>query len=379
MLLHLMLSRLICSGSKPGSVDWSTAWHNWMNSIVRQGGAPGEADGETYADVTQHDAALIAGIAAYRRHPFSRSEHEPAILWQEGDIRLLDYALDARDPPVVFIPSLINRAYILDLAPPWSMMRFLARHGVRPLLLDWGWPGPAERCLGLADYISGPLDRALGAVDRPAVLAGYCMGGLLAVAAAQRRPERVRGLALLATPWDFRIHDPVQADALAACTAWLEPVLQVSGAVPIDILQALFAMSDPPAVGRKFRAFGRLDQQSERARRFVAVEDWVNDGVPLGAQLARECLRDWYGGNLPARADWWVGGMCVDPRQLDTPSFVAIPGRDRIVPARSAQALATVLRNPHIIEPDAGHVSMIVGRNAEQVLWRPLLEWLRRI
>src|SRR3546814_10267711 len=47
---------------------------------------------------------------------------------------------------------------------------------------------------------------------------------------------------------------------------------------------------DPQLVVRKFLAFGRLDAASRKAEEFVALEDWLNDGVPLAAPVARECL-----------------------------------------------------------------------------------------
>ena len=48
------------------------------------------------------------------------------------------------------------------------------------------------------------LDAALHLTGRRPVLLGYCMGGLVACALAQTRGDDLAGLALLATPWDFR-------------------------------------------------------------------------------------------------------------------------------------------------------------------------------
>ena len=45
---------------------------------------------------------------------------------------------------MLVVPSLINRPYILDLAPGRSLLRWLAAQGLRPLLMDWGTPGAAE-------------------------------------------------------------------------------------------------------------------------------------------------------------------------------------------------------------------------------------------
>ena len=140
------------------------------------------------------DAALLAGIAAYRRHPFERRLAEPPVIWREGSTRLLDYGA-AQDggsqpgaPMLLVVPSLVNRAHVLDLLEGRSLLRHLAAAGLRPLLLDWGWPGPAERRLGLAGIIERVV-RAHEAANRDGAMLGYCMGGLLALAAAQLAPH----------------------------------------------------------------------------------------------------------------------------------------------------------------------------------------------
>ena len=66
--------------------------------------------------------------------------------------------------PVLFVPSLINRHYILDLSESCSLMRWMAGRGIRPLLLDWGSTGPLERRFTLTDFVAGRLERALNAV-----------------------------------------------------------------------------------------------------------------------------------------------------------------------------------------------------------------------
>ncbi len=326
------------------------------------------------------DAALLAGIAAYRRHPWHRQMPDPPSLWQEGSTRLLDYGPPDGMPALV-VPSLVNRAYVLDLLPDHSMLRFLAGHGVRPLLLDWGFPGDIERGFSLSDYIAGRLERALGFVvgqsgGAKVALIGYCMGGLMAVAAAERRPDWVSRLALLATPWDFWAADAHQARDLAALLPALEPALLAGGALPVDALQILFSLLDPGSVGAKYRDFGRQDQTSKRARMFVAMEDWLNDGIPLAASVARETLAGWYGANTPAAGTWRVLGLPVMPARLRMPTFVAAPGRDRIVPPESARALAGAIEGAELHVPPAGHIGMVAGSTARTVLWERLAAWL---
>ena len=157
------------------------------------------------------------------------------------------------------------------------------------------------------------MTAARQAAGEPPVLAGYCMGGTLAVAAAQRRPDLISGLALLAAPWDFHAPDPERALQAARTLPLLEPALTFSRALSVDLLQSLFALLDPWGVADKYRGFARLDPASDRATAFVALEDWLNDGIPLAADVARSCLGEWYGENAPARGHWRIAGEQVIP------------------------------------------------------------------
>ncbi len=382
LLLHLTLAMLRSSVSRATSLNWKHDWPNLNAATIRQALTQHSADTAfpiaVWTEALRQDAALIHGITAYRRHPWRRDIGDPPVVWSEGGSRLLDYG--GTGPTVLFVPSLINGFQVLDLMADHSMLRWLAANGTRPLLLDWGWPDATERGFTLTDYIAGRLERTMAEAARltggPIILAGYCMGGLLAVAAAQRRPDLTHGLALLATPWDFHAPTVERAREAAGCLALIEPALELLGAMPVDALQMLFALLDPWGVADKYRAFAALPTDSPRAHRFVALEDWLNDGMPLAAPVARECLSAWYGANTPARGLWRVAGQIVDPSALRLPVFVAIPQRDRIVPPDSALALARLIPEASTHSPAAGHVGMVAGAAAQRQLWEPLLAWL---
>jgi polyhydroxyalkanoate synthase len=204
------------------------------------------------------------------------------------------------------------------------------------------------------------------------------MGGTLATALACRRPSDCAGLALLATPWDFQAEGSAPGPSTIARHVLAHGAGMV-GSASIDLLQSLFAMIDPMTVPNKFAAFADLDPAADAALRFVAIEDWLNDGVPLGADIAARCLIEWYGHNAPALGQWRVFGRKVQPEALTIPAVLAIPAHDRIVPAASALALAAALPGAEIIRPKSGHIGMVAGRRARDQLWQPLLAWLLKI
>lgn len=322
---------------------------------------------------------LAAGIQAYRRHPYRRDLPEPPTVWREGTSRLLDYGGDGL--PVLLVPSLINRAYVLDLSAERSLARWLAARGFRTLLVDWDRPGDVERSFGLTDYIAGRLESALDAAlaltgRRPALL-GYCMGGLLTTALAQRRQRDLSGMVLLATPWDFHAGARFRFETVMPMVApGLAATLEVLRELPTDALQALFFTLDPYLVIRKFRQFAAMDQASPKAQAFVALEDWLNDGVPLAGPVARECMIGWYGENQPERRTWRIAGRPVDPGKISLPTLILVPSRDRIVPPPSAAALLTAIPGAIAISPPLGHIGMVVAEAAPQHAWRPMGEFL---
>ena len=395
--LHLMAASLAWTSSRAALPLLKSASPPWRPEVQSAAAAlqaslekvdPEAFQGAVERQLHARMAALAEGILSYRRHPYRRKLPDPPVLWRQGTTRLLDYgagrsggqARESGAPPVLVVPSLINRGYILDLAEDRSLMRWLAAEGLRPILVDWGRPGPEERAFTFTDYIAGRLEDALDAAiaetgARP-LLVGYCMGGLLALALALRRQGDLEGLALLATPWDFHADGGVQGASAAATLPALAPLMEACGELPVDSIQSLFASLDPQLVARKFVAFSRLDPASPKATAFVALEDWLNDGVPLAAPVARECLGGWYGENTPARGTWRIAGRPVDPSRLALPSLCVIPAQDRIVPPASARALAGKVPGTEIMTPRLGHIGMVVSAGAGEQVWRPLRDWL---
>jgi polyhydroxyalkanoate synthase len=375
-------SRAVLPFLKDGSLPSSGVIERLRGLAAEIGAAgPNSVAAALDLEITQRAKSYLAGLEAYRGHPYRRGNEAPPVLWREGTTRLLDYGSEPAGPAILVVPSLINRFYVLDLLPERSFLRHLARRGLRPLVVDWGAPGSEERDFDLTDYVAGRLEGAFEAALRlagaPIGVAGYCMGGLFALALALRRPDETGCLALLATPWDFHAERAQLARFFGVIADYLPLLCYDRGALPVEVIQSLFFMLDPFSAERKFTRFAELDPNGDKARAFVALEDWVNDGVPLAAAVARDCARSWYSDNEPARGLWQIGGETVDPKQLRSPALVVVPSRDRIVPPSSAEALVAALGGAAVLRPPLGHVGMISAARAPKTLWTEISVWLR--
>lgn len=409
--LHLWIAATVLMSSRGAFENLNAQSPSWQppSGSGPDGGPSNDSDnpmaafGAQIAEMLQHHAeigaaieaaardrldAFLTGVERYRSHSYRRSLTEKPAVWSAGTTRLLDYGDDdaASSIDVIFVPSLINRSFILDLSAERSLLRWLAAQEgpdgrrIRPYLLDWDAPGDEERGFDLHAYVTRRIEPAVAHVARHSgrrpVIAGYCMGGLLALAAAVRRPELTGGLALLATPWDFHADRGEHARLIGQLWPHVQPFYQTVGEVPVDVLQCLFFALDPLLALKKFTGFAATDAGSAKASAFVALEDWINDGVPLAAPVANECFTRWYGENCPGLGTWTVGDTTIRPEAVDVPSLVACPTQDRIVPPESSRPLAGRIGRALVLEPAVGHVGMVVGGRAKEALWEPFAGWL---
>jgi len=294
-----------------------------------------------------------------------------AVRYRQGRACLRRYAVGNPGRAIIFVPSLINPPFILDLARDASLMRWLAARGLNVFLLDWGQPTASEREMDLSAHVEKLLLPLIGRFPQPPVLVGYCLGGTLATAAAAATP--VAGLATIATPWHFDGYSPEARNDMAALWASARPLCDAMGLVPMEVLQSGFWRLDPHRTIAKYENFATLVPASEQARRFVALEDWANAGAPLTFAAGRQMFEDFNHDNVPGRGEWRVGGKLVDPLRLDCPTVDFVSRSDRIVPAATASRIADRR------DLSAGHVGMIVGSQARMRLWEPLADWLSAI
>jgi len=308
----------------------------------------------------------LAGLRRYQEAKRPRPKRPMPVLAERHGAVLRDYG--GEGPDLLVVPSLINPPTVLDLGRR-SLLRWLARQGRRVLLLDWGWPGPERRELSVTGHVEEILLPLMRSLPQPPDLAGYCLGGTMAAAAAQA--GRARSLALIAAPWRFAGFGTAERRGLADLWQQARPMAERLGVLPMEVLQCAFWSLDPERTVRKYEQLEGADDAALKA--FVTLEDWANDGPPMSFAAARELMEEFTAADRPGRGDWQIGGRIVDPSALPCPILNIVSTSDRIVPAASAAAAGERL------ELARGHVGMVVGTRAPAELWEPLAAWLSRV
>lgn len=335
----------------------------------------GLAGGTAFAETTLQD--FFKGIQKYQSHKFKRAMPELPVVWSAGEARLFSAQQEKslHATPVVLIPSMVNRSDILDLLPDRSLLRWLAGQGFDPYLLDWGLPTCDEGQRDMDSAVAERLIPALESLDRPVLLLGYCMGGLFSAAAASLRPDLVKGVLLLATPWNFHDGKGALKARMTLMKPMATPYMKQYRRLPESWMQAVFATLDPEGSIRKFASFAAMPDGDPREQVFVAVEDWLNNGLDLPAGVAETCMEDWYENNLPYKGEWIVCGQKIIAGGIKVPTFVVAAQDDRIVPSDSALAFADQRVKGERLLCATGHVGLIAGGRVIEGVWKPMAEW----
>ncbi len=282
--------------------------------------------------------------------------------------------------PVLMVPSLINRHYVLDLRPGRSLAAYLLGRGHDVFVIDWGTPGPEDRYLGFDDYAGDFLGRALErccaeARSERAHVLGYCLGGTLAVAhaAAFAREGRVASLALLAAP--------VRFDDGGLLSVWMRSpafdpraLVEATGLVPWPMMQAAFYLLKPFQLPSKLVALYDRAWDQGYLDGYAAVETWGADNVSLAGRFFEEYVERLYRSNELIEGRFSLCGRPASLASIECPVLTVTFEHDHIVPHESASALLGAVSSAvaERLHYDGGHIGSVISAKAEKTLWPAL-------
>ena len=353
----------------------SMAAHYWRQQF--------ESGGQNAEDIQQQFEDMLRGMQLYLSHDYERNNAHLERVYKDGSLTILsfgahDYQSDK--PALLLVPSLINKAHIFDLTEKRSMLRYFCDQGIDAYLLDWGefLHDPdmqnldnvvCKKLFKAAAFLQGEYSQNLHAL-------GYCMGGSLLAGFAAIQSDVFRSLSFMAAPWDFHAGTQEILDRVKFWQPSLGKSLIQEDMMKVDWLQILFSSLNPEQALHKFSKFADYKEGSDAQEIFVAIEDWLNDGVPLPAGVAQEAVQDWFLSNNPCQGKWVLDGEAVELSSIDIPSLVIASSKDRLVEYDMAVPLHAQIKDAELIDPECGHIGMIAGRDAVESVWRHIADWV---
>ncbi|MEM9454838.1 MAG: alpha/beta fold hydrolase [Myxococcota bacterium] len=305
------------------------------------------------------------------------------IVLRDGSARLMRFHghPEAQSTPLLIVPSLINKWYVLDLRPGASVVEALVGAGLDVFCLDWGVPRDEDRYLEWDDIVAR-LDRAVRRVRRltgagQVGLLGYSMGATLGAIEAALHPERVAALVNLAGPIDFSrsgllrtLTDPRWFDA--------EAVAAAGNVHPALVRGGLVALRPAAPVARWVRMLDHLDDP-EACEAFWAREIWFNDNVTFPAAVYGRFVRDLFQRNELVQGQHRIAGRPVDLSAIECPLLTIVAEDDEICPPQAVLALGerTGSEQTEVLRIPGSHIGAVVGTGAAQTLYPALSRWLR--
>lgn len=281
-------------------------------------------------------------------------------------------------PPVVLVHGFAQNRFTWRIGGR-SMVAYLAAMGHEVLNVELRGHG-ASRALGagnatdFAEYVDD-LVRVVDACEQPPFVIGHSLGGGVGVAASTLRP--LGGLVHLAGVYTFATANPTLR-ALARLTLQMEPSLRrtpvrMSTGWAGRLLARMYAVTDIAGYGAPIA--GWVPESLERellAERLERGFDWTS--VEVWLQMAR-----WARGERFAWADAF--------QRTDVPLLVLCGDHDPLVREADSRACFEqsgstdkefVLFEPFHHRVHWGHVDLILGRHAPEVVWPVIADWIAR-
>ncbi len=322
------------------------------------------------------DVASGKGIVKRRTDPdaFVKGETIAAtpgqVVWQNDLCQLIQYTPTTKDvaaEPLLYVPPLVNRFYMIDLQPKSSLVRWLVDQGRTVFVVSWVNPTDALRNKGVENYVLEGIVECIGAVrtrtgHAPDMFA-FCLGGTLvsialAYLAAQGRAREVNSATLIGSMVDFADMRDWSAFVHEAHLDALEGHLERQGFIDSTELQRLFAaMRANDLIWSSVVNHYLLDKPAPPSDLLY----WFEDGARIPAAFLKSYNRDLLLNNALAEpAGFAVGGVAIDLAAIEAP-MLSIALKDDHVSAWSAVYDGAKLLNADYVLGGSGHNAGVIN------------------
>ena len=229
-------------------------------------------------------------------------------------------------------------------------------------------------------YLKHGVDESVGRVyereQKKLILAGHCLGGLLASShLACGSDRRISKYLSLNSPCDLSKLGKIRE---MARFLKVDETVDFFGNIPAEQMKFLFQMINPALKMQAMTAiFFKSDPGFMRAYR--ALLKWREDHINMPGEFARTLLKDFFQENRLFEEKMSFFGKKASLKKIKVPVLNVVSESDDIAPMASGQGLKEkVPQTEEMILPD-GHLALtLLPVMGQDVLpfWKKLLDWI---
>ncbi|MCU1642188.1 MAG: poly(3-hydroxyalkanoate) synthetase [Nocardia sp.] len=274
-----------------------------------------------------------------------------------------------RTIPLLMVPPVINKYYVMDIAPGRSMIEYFLSQGQQVFAISWRNPNAAQRDWGFDTYGQAIID-ALDAVERitgceRTHLQASCSGGILAAMTAAHLTEigqdhRLAGLTLMVTVLD-QSHAGFAAAAIDEETAKMAIAVSArKGYLDGRALAEVFAWLRPTDLVWRYWVNNYLQGRAPAA---FDVLFWNADTTRMAATLHRDMVMLGVHNSLTVPNSVSMLGTPVDLSKITVDSYVVAGLADHISPWQACYRSARLLgsKDLRFVLSTSGHIAALVN------------------
>ena len=261
--------------------------------------------------------AATPGSVVFQNHLFQLIQYDPA-------------TKDVAAEPLLYVPPLVNKFYMIDLQPKSSLVKWLVDQGRTVFVISWINPDEGHRDCGVEQYVLDGIVEAIGQVrarsDAEKVdLFSFCLGGTLVAIAlawleAEARAGEINSATLIGSMVDFADIRDWAAFVHEAHLDALDQHLEKRGFIDSTELQQLFAaVRSNDLIWSSVVNHYLLDREAPPSDLLF----WFEDGARIPEAFLKSYNRELLLSNaLKNGSGFTLGNARIDLAAIKTPVFL---------------------------------------------------------
>ncbi|MGD6817229.1 alpha/beta fold hydrolase [Metabacillus sp. 84] len=320
------------------------------------------------------------------------SEQEPdtgmtprTAVWKKNKAVLWHYPANERkySIPLFLVYSLVNKAFILDLAPGHSMIEAFVNEGYDVYLLDFGVPGYEDKDITIDEYVKKYVQEAARRTLRHSgakelTMIAYCLGGTVAAIYATVADEPIRNFILNVAPIDFHKYEVFDqiTEGLRKGKADLDPLFDAVGIIPAFFMKAGLRMVSYPIYYSPYLSLLKRVDHKEYTDYWRRFNRWTQGHIPFSGAAMKQLIQDLGKENKLLKGTLKINGRDAKLSNIKANLLVICAANDKLVPMELSTGMidhvSSTDKSIHVLH--GGHATFTVKNGLPDYLGQWLSE-----